>query len=259
MKKKSLKHSLFVLLSLTVVIAAAFPSKAAVAKGKITRVDSTSICGWAWNPDDTNDVQQVELHIFQSGKAEPVKYLHVTADEYREDLAVDLKDGWHGFSVKVDWSQFSGNDFKIKAYTVKGDEYYILGDTVDYKKGSSGADKQASKVPEDTSSQTAAQAATPVTGERSLGLFSVCGYCNCEKCGGGSGLTYSGTVPQANHTIAADLSILPLGSKVRIGNVIYTVEDIGSAIQGNIIDVYCDTHEIAVSLGLTKQEVFLVQ
>lgn len=92
----------------------------------------------------------------------------------------------------------------------------------------------------------------------SLGMFTTTGYCGCKKCSKGSGLTYSGTVPKAKHTISADLSVLPLGTKVRIGDTIYTVEDIGGGVNGHKIDIYYDTHDEALAHGLSRDEVFLV-
>ena len=67
MRKDRFKQCMFAITFFTMVVATTFSSSAAPAKGKITKVDSTSISGWAWNPDDTNDVQQVELHIFSRG------------------------------------------------------------------------------------------------------------------------------------------------------------------------------------------------
>lgn len=255
MKKNCLKQLLFTVLSFAAMLVMAFPSGAAPARGKITGVDSSAISGWAWNPEDTNDVQRVELHIFQSGKSEPMKYLHVTADQYREDLVADLKDGWHGFSVKVDWSQLEGSDFKVKAYTVKEDKYFVLGEPVSYSKSSSASAKTAEKKEKPAAGKDTSSSSDGT----SLGMFSLSGYCSCEKCGGGSGLTCSGTVPRAGHTIAADLTVLPLGSKIRIGSTVYTVEDRGSAVQGKMIDIYYDSHEEAVSHGRTEQEVFLLR
>lgn len=271
-------------LSLAAAILMASPVSAANVKGEISSVNSGTITGWAWNPENTNDVQNVEIHILQSGNPEPVKYLHVTANQYREDLVADLKDGWHGFSAKVDWSQLSGNDFKVKAYAVKDGSYYILGDTVSYSKSSHSTKKAPPKsamaVSADTSITTvpplsAASPApisagpgfvntsvspVPSTGnEQSLGVFYISGYCACEICSSGLGITYAGTIPQANHTISADLTLLPLGSKVRIGDTVYTVEDKGSSIVGNMIDIFYDNHEEAIAHGRTQEEVFLVQ
>ncbi len=92
----------------------------------------------------------------------------------------------------------------------------------------------------------------------SLGTFTTTGYCNCEKCSGGHNLTYSGTVPQADHTISADLDRLPLNTRVMINGIVYTVEDMGSGVDGNKIDVYYATHEEALAHGLQQAEVFLV-
>ncbi len=92
----------------------------------------------------------------------------------------------------------------------------------------------------------------------SLGMFTTTGYCNCELCSGGSGLTYSGTVPQANHTIAADINLFPLGTKLMIDGIVYTVEDIGSDVGGNKIDIYYADHSEAVAHGTKTQEVFRV-
>lgn len=94
----------------------------------------------------------------------------------------------------------------------------------------------------------------------SLGMFTTTGYCNCERCNsGGHALTYSGTVPKAAHTISADLSLYPIGTKLMIGDIIYTVEDKGTHVSGNWIDVYYDDHDDAWNHGLKTEEVFLVE
>lgn len=93
----------------------------------------------------------------------------------------------------------------------------------------------------------------------SLGTFVTTGYCSCEECSGGFGLTYSGTVPQARHTISADISLFPVGTLLMIDDIIYTVEDIGSDVIGNHIDIYYDNHEDAVAHGRQMQEVFTVE
>ena len=95
----------------------------------------------------------------------------------------------------------------------------------------------------------------------SLGLFTTSGYCTCELCcaGESESLTFSGTVPQAEHTISADLDLLPLGTKVIINDVVYTVEDKGSSVLGNRIDIYYASHEEAVAHGAQEVEVFLAK
>lgn len=95
--------------------------------------------------------------------------------------------------------------------------------------------------------------------ETSLGTFKITGYCSCERCSGGHGLTYSGTVPTPNHTVSADLSRFPLGTKLKTGGIVYTVEDMGSSVNGNILDIFYSTHEEALAKGTYTAEVFLVQ
>lgn len=87
----------------------------------------------------------------------------------------------------------------------------------------------------------------------SLGKFQLVGY-------SGDGMTYSGAKTQAKHTIAADLTVLPLGSKIFIGDTVYTVEDIGSGVKGKMVDIYFDTMAEASALtrkGRVYEEVFV--
>ena len=112
--------------------------------------------------------------------------------------------------------------------------------------------KTASGQPEEDETETGTRGV-------SLGMFTTTGYCNCSRCSGGHSLTYSGTVPKAKHTISADLEVFPLGTKLMIGDVIYTVEDMGSSVNGNWLDIYYDNHEAAVTHGMKTEEVFTVE
>lgn len=95
-----------------------------------------------------------------------------------------------------------------------------------------------------------------VPGE-SLGVFNTTAYCHCPRCSG-NGLTYSGSVPTPNHTLSADLSVFPLGTKLYIDGTIYTVEDKGSGVNGNELDIYFSSHEEALQYGRKNVEVFSV-
>lgn len=92
----------------------------------------------------------------------------------------------------------------------------------------------------------------------SLGIFSATGYCPCQSCSGKTSLTYSGTVPKPHHTISADITILPLGTKVMIDGVVYTVEDIGGSVKGNTVDIFFATHQEALNFGRQNKELFEV-
>ncbi|MBQ9156325.1 MAG: Ig-like domain-containing protein [Eubacterium sp.] len=83
------------------------------------------------------------------------------------------------------------------------------------------------------------------------------GYCNCRSCAGqwAGQPTASGRMPRGNHTIAVDPRLIKLGTKVQIGNIIYTAEDTGGAIKGHRIDVYYSSHSRATHHGVKYQTV----
>lgn len=93
-----------------------------------------------------------------------------------------------------------------------------------------------------------------------LGNFTATHYCSCAKCcGTETGKTATGTQATAERTIAVDPEIIPLGSKVIINNKVYIAEDTGGAIKGNRIDIYCESHQEALELGVKKVKVYLIK
>ena len=96
-------------------------------------------------------------------------------------------------------------------------------------------------------------------GLRSIGTFRLSAYCACSKCCGkyANGITASGKTARANHTIAADTSVLPFGTEVYIDGQKYVVEDRGGAIKGNRIDIYFDSHTEANNFGVKYKEIFI--
>lgn len=95
---------------------------------------------------------------------------------------------------------------------------------------------------------------------RSAGEFRLTAYCNCEICCGKwsqYGLTASGTVPEEGRTIAVDKNVIALGETVWIDGTPYIAEDTGSAIKGNRIDIYFDSHQTAREFGVQYKEIFL--
>jgi len=79
-------------------------------------------------------------------------------------------------------------------------------------------------------------------------------YCPCFKCCkanspevGGHGLTASGRLPKAGRTVAADWKVWPKGTCLEIEGIgIRRVEDRGSKIRGQALDVFMATHEKAL-------------
>ena len=91
------------------------------------------------------------------------------------------------------------------------------------------------------------------------GVFSTTAYCKCEKCCGvwTDSPTKSGTIPQEGRTIAVDPDVISLGTQVIIDGQIYTAEDTGSAVKGNVIDIYFNSHEETERYGRQEKNIWI--
>jgi 3D (Asp-Asp-Asp) domain-containing protein len=94
--------------------------------------------------------------------------------------------------------------------------------------------------------------------------FTATAYCPCEKCCGkwannrpnGKIIGAAGVELEPGVSIAADFSVLPIGTTVEIeGLGTYKVQDTGAAVTGNKIDIYFLNHDDAVEFGV--QTVYL--
>ena len=95
-----------------------------------------------------------------------------------------------------------------------------------------------------------------------LGRFKITHYCACKKCCGANaqGITASGKRVEEGKTIAVDTKVIKMGSKVLIdGYGEYEAQDTGSAIKGNIIDVYVADHNQALKMGVQYKDVYLIK
>lgn len=113
----------------------------------------------------------------------------------------------------------------------------------------------------DGRTETVTETKTIRVGE-SLGTVVTSGYCNCSICCGvwSGGPTASGAYPTSNHTIAVDANnpLVPMGTKVVMNGVEYTVEDTGNfARYGVDFDVYYDSHSAASAHGHQRWEAYL--
>ena len=123
---------------------------------------------------------------------------------------------------------------------------------------SSDASADAANNIESSATAEAQEAETP--SEIYAGRFTTTAYCSCRKCcRGGKNRTKSGTIPQAGRTISADLRVFPLGTKLRINGVVYTVEDSGSGIRGNKLDIFFNSHSQALQYGKRSADVYIVR
>lgn len=103
----------------------------------------------------------------------------------------------------------------------------------------------------------------------SLGTFKIYAYCPCVSCCGEwsaehpsragtdyEQLTASGTVPTEGRTVAADWDVLAAGTEIYIDGHKYTVEDTGSGIVGQALDLFMGIHEDALEWGVREVEVY---
>lgn len=104
-----------------------------------------------------------------------------------------------------------------------------------------------------------------------LGEFTITYYCSCKKCCGkwavnrpvvgGKEIVYtaSGAVAEVGVTVAVDPSKIAYGTELYIEGIGYRVaQDCGSAIKGNKIDVYVESHKAAWDAGIHPAQVYLV-
>lgn len=101
----------------------------------------------------------------------------------------------------------------------------------------------------------------PKPKETYIGEFTVTFYCSCYKCCGKTdGITASGTIAQEGQTVAADWDALPPGTRIFIEGIGFrTVEDSGGWIKGNKLDVYMESHQVALDAGVVQAKVYIVE
>lgn len=94
--------------------------------------------------------------------------------------------------------------------------------------------------------------------------FTVTAYCPCEKCCGSWALNREGPVVGAacvplvpGVSVAVESSIFPLGTTfVDADGNQYIAHDTGSGVVGFWVDIFCETHEEAVSIGMQHRTLY---
>ena len=94
-----------------------------------------------------------------------------------------------------------------------------------------------------------------------MGEFKITAYCPCDGCSEGYGrqCAMPNKCAQSEHTIAVDPDVIDIGSKVKIGDTIYTAEDTGRGVEGDHIDIFFDTHEEVEDFGVHYYEVTIIR
>lgn len=104
----------------------------------------------------------------------------------------------------------------------------------------------------------------------SLGEYRLTAYCGCSVCcdkwgenrpldENGKPIVYTANMSVAKEgvTIAADINVLPYGTKVIIDGHEYIVQDKGGVINGNRIDIYFESHQDALEFGVQYKEIYM--
>lgn len=212
--------------------------------------EGNTIVGWGWDSSSPNTAVPVRVIVTNKDTNELVGDFHPTAATSRDDLRENgIGNGNHGFRINMNWDSLPDGTYEVEGW-IDGKEF---ANTKTYTKG------EAVQTVAEAETSDAGTAAVASAGMRSLGLFRTTGYCPCYQCSEGWGRrTCTGATATSSHTIAVDPRIIPYGSKVMIGGVIYTAEDRGGAVKGNHVDIFFDTHSQTRQHGSRSQEVFLL-
>lgn len=226
-----------VLLMITMAIFHTAPAYASTSiMGSVDIFNGSQISGWVYESANPLSTPEIQLRITNSLTGETVKEVSAVPSYTRDDLNDHLgTNGTPAYTSSIDLNTLPDGIYSAAAYK-DGKQF---SNTAYYTKGD------------------AAQAAKIV---QPLGSFRLTAYCPCNICSEGWGRhTSSGAIAQANHTVAVDPRIIPIGSKLLINGTVYTAEDIGGAVKGNHIDVFFDTHAQTKQFGSQNGEVFLLK
>lgn len=92
-----------------------------------------------------------------------------------------------------------------------------------------------------------------------LAVLKTVAYCPCEKCcGWNTGITASGSIAKQGRTVAANLELYPIGTKIIIDGKEYIVEDTGN-LSDYLLDIYFDSHEEALKYGAQWKTVEIIR
>lgn len=228
-----------VLLMMTLCLLQATPAFSAESlTGSLDVFSGTQISGWVYEAAEEGTLPEIQIKITNSLTGELIKELETKPTYKRSDLPARINENTTpGFTVSVNMDNLPDGSYGATAYR----NGLRFTDTIYYTKGNGAANADGhTLIP--------------------LGSFRLTAYCSCSICSKGWGRhTSSGALASANHTVAVDPRVIPIGSKLLINGTVYTAEDIGSAVKGSHIDIYHNSHTQARQFGSRTSEVFLLK
>ena len=237
-------HAVFAVLGifglLFLLIAVAFSSYSASLQG------SGSVIGITTYPSSDEDIYAAEnayaaLEAALNEQINQMESTHPDYDEYNYNVSEISHNPYHLISyLTAKYGDWTYADVEAEIESLFSEQYSL------HTEGRT---------------ETVTETRTVRVGE-SLGQVVTSGYCSCSICCGqwSGGPTASGVYPTANHTLAVDASnpIVPMGTKVVMNGVEYTVEDTGAFDRYGVdFDVYYDDHASASAHGHKTWECYL--
>ena len=204
--------------------------------GHLDSIKGNAIAGWILDTSSPDESVTAHVTVTDTHTGETVMQKTTAADEYRDDLDTEgIGTGNHGFHVSIEWDQLPDG-----IYTVS-------------------LSANGTTIPQ-TLSHVHGNPASSHGNLVSLGTFKTTAYCPCRQCSSGWGRqTSSGALATADHTVAVDRRVIPIGSRLLINGQEYVAQDIGGGVKGKHIDIYFNTHAETRQHGVRNAEVFLIQ
>lgn len=99
--------------------------------------------------------------------------------------------------------------------------------------------------------------------ETSLGYFKITVYCPSSDGGRWGYNTSTGVRSSHLKTCAVDPNVIPLGSTIKVGDLVLEAIDTGSEVNGNVVDIFYDGTESEALSWIrefgTRHEVYIIE
>lgn len=234
MKRTKLMAALLLTLIFTAWNAACTFANTSTVDGHLDSISGNTISGWLWDSSEPDASQTATVTVTNRSTGKIAVSDTAEANEYRTDLEKKgIGNGSYGFRIYVDWEALPAASYTVSLSC--GNK--TLEKTLSYSTAESEYDNL---IP--------------------LGTFKTTAYCPCHQCSEGWGrLTSSGALATADHTVAVDRRVIPIGTHLLINGQEYVAQDVGGGVKGNHIDIYFNTHSETTQYGVRNAEVFIIK
>ena len=234
MKKTRLLAATFLVMLFTMLNAACAFANTTI-NGHLDSIEGNAVAGWLWDSSNPEVSQTITVTVTDNATGNIVAEETKEANEYRSDLeSADIGTGNYGFHVGIEWDTLPESSYTVSLScgetTLNQTLSHVTGTTLIHD----------NLIP--------------------LGTFKTTAYCPCYQCSEGWGRqTSSGALATANHTVAVDKRVIPMGTRLLINGKEYVAQDVGGGVKGNHIDIYFNTHGETREHGVRNAEVFIIQ